>query len=110
MDNNLKGVLWCAVAAKNMFFLSTFQFFVSTFQFFVSALQFFVTSLKRSCLHIFLKKLLTVFVCVCAVLKKNVSTVFFGYIIVTFYVIFNVLRKRVKDHTCLYYAIVIFYN
>ena len=64
MDNNLKGVLWCAVAAKNMAFLSTFQFFVS-------ALQFFVTSLKRSCLHIFFKKLFTVLFCVYAVLKKK---------------------------------------
>ena len=78
MDNNLKGVLWCAVAAKNMFFLSTFQFFVSTFQFFVSALQFFVTSLKRSCLHIFFKKLLAVFLCVCAVLKKMCQQFFLG--------------------------------
>ena len=77
MDNNLKGVLWCAVAAKNMVFLSTFQFFVSAFQFFVSALQFFVTSLKRSCLHIFFKKLLTVFFVVCAVLKKTICRQFF---------------------------------
>ena len=101
--------------AKSMVFVSTFQFFVNTFQFFVTTFQFFETRFKKK-LSIHLKKISTVCVCVCvcvcvfAVLKKNVSKVLFVCIIVIFYVIFNILRKRVKDHTCLYYAIMILCN
>ena len=87
---------------KSMIFVSTFQFFVSTFQFFVIRFK------KKLSTH--LKKMCRQFFFVCAVLKKNVSTVFFVCIIVIIYVIFNILRKRVKDHTCLYYAIIILCN
>ena len=89
------------------FFVSTFQFFVSTIQFFVSTSQFFVTRFKKKLSTHLKTKMCRHFLGVCAVLKKKVSTVFFVCIIVIFYVRFNILRKRVKDHTCLYYAIII---
>ena len=99
----INNALWRAVAAKSMVFVSTFQFFVSTFQFFVTRFK------KKLSTHLKKNVSIVFFVCV-QFLKKNVSTVFFVCIIVIFYVIFNILRKRVKDHTCLYYAIIILCN
>ena len=109
--NNL---LWRTLPANSLvfvstfqFFVSTFQFFVNTFQFFVSTSQFYVTRFKKKLFTHLKKKCSRQLFFVCAVIQKNVSTVFCVCIIVIFYVIFNILRKRVKDHTCLYYAIVI---
>ena len=101
-QHHISSKIWHAVAAESMVFVSTSEFFVSTFQFFMTRFKKKLsTHLKQKCVDSFL--------CVCSSSKSCVDS-FFVSIIVIFYVIFNILRKRVKDHTCLYYAIIILCN